>query len=138
MVLHMRSQTLLAWVQGALFMLAGTSTAATAAFFLSRTVGKTLAQRIVQEEMKESGAESQNAVASAFQKVEDAIEAGSFLQQVTAVTLLRLTPVIPFRCDTCLNFPCVVGPRVLEGERHMLNQRSAISVFQSGVEELVT
>lgn len=85
-------------------MLAGTSTAATAAFFLSRTVGKTLAQRIVQEEMKESGAESQNAVASAFQKVEDAIEAGSFLQQVIAVTLLRLTPVIPFRCATSLNF----------------------------------
>lgn len=78
-------------------MLAGTTTAASAAFFLSRTVGRTLAQKIVREEMKESGAS--NAITGAFAKVEDAIEAGSFWQQVSAVVLLRMTPVIPFRCD---------------------------------------
>eukprot|EP00884_Botryococcus_braunii_P019407 jgi/Botrbrau1/614/Bobra.0161s0010.1 len=100
--LSLASGLLFGPVKGALLMLAGTSTAATAGFFLSRTVGRTLAQKIVQEEMKESGAGSQNAVTDAFKNIEDAIEAGSFLQQVTAVTLLRLTPVIPFSASNYL------------------------------------
>lgn len=41
---------------------------------------------------------SKGAVQGAVQSVTSAIERGTFLQQVTSVFILRLTPVVPFRC----------------------------------------
>lgn len=86
---------MLACLQGAVFVVLGVTLAAINAYSLSRGVGKQLAQKVIASEM--SGEESGGAVAKQLSAVTAAIEAGGFMRQVTAITLLRLTPVVPFR-----------------------------------------
>lgn len=78
--------------QGALLAVVGTTSAAMLAFQLSRKLGKKMAEKAAAEEMSEEQRQS-----GLFTRVQNAIESGSVQQQVVAVTLLRLTPVIPFR-----------------------------------------
>lgn len=80
------------YVQGSLLALAGTTTAAILAFQLSRSVGRRLAERVIAEEIGEGDSKR-----GMFAGVQEAIDSGSFQQQLVAVTLLRLTPVVPFR-----------------------------------------
>lgn len=85
--------------QGALFVVLGVTLAAVNAYSLSRGVGKQLAQKVIAAEMsgeKGHGKEG-GAIAKQLAAVTQAIEAGGFMRQVTAITLLRLTPVVPFR-----------------------------------------
>lgn len=51
-----------------------------------------MAEKAAAEEISEEQRQS-----GIFNRVQNAIESGSFQQQVVAVTLLRLTPVVPFR-----------------------------------------
>ena len=69
-----------------------TSSAAMLAFQLSRRLGEKMAEKAAAEEISEEQRQS-----GIFSRVQNAIESGSFQQQVVAVTLLRLTPVVPFR-----------------------------------------
>lgn len=78
-------------MQGAACALLATSTAAILAFQLSRRVGQSLAKSAAGKEVEETQSNGM------LTRVERAIESGSFQQQVVAVTLLRLTPVVPFR-----------------------------------------
>ena len=78
--------------QGALCSLVGTSTAAVVSFQLSRRLGRRLAERVAAKEMSE-----EDKASGMFARVQEAIDSGSFQQQVIAVALLRLTPVVPFR-----------------------------------------
>jgi uncharacterized membrane protein YdjX (TVP38/TMEM64 family) len=73
----------------------GVTLAAVNAYSLSRGVGKQLAQRVIAAETEGEGGEG--ALAKQLAGVNAAIEGGGFMRQVTAVTLLRLTPVVPFR-----------------------------------------
>ena len=61
------------------------------AFQLSRRVGQSLAESAAGKEVEETKS------SGLLSKVEKAIDSGSFQQQVVAVMLLRLTPVVPFR-----------------------------------------
>lgn len=82
-------------MQGAILMLIGVTLAAINAYTVSRGVGKSLAERVIQDEMgKES---STGPVAKQWAAVQKAVESGGFVKQLTAITLLRLTPVVPFR-----------------------------------------
>lgn len=78
-------------VQGALCMLLGVTLAAVNAFTISRGVGKKLAERVISAEMGEN-----NAVQQKIAEVTEVIEEGGFWQQLTAIALLRLTPIVPF------------------------------------------
>ena len=89
-------------MQGTLCVICGTGLAAVTAFSVSRGVGRKLAQRVVTEELKSESSEQSAAVESKFQGIQDAIDKGSFTQQTIAVAVLRLTPVVPFRCSDCL------------------------------------
>lgn len=80
-------------MQGALFVVVGVTLAAINAYSLSKGVGRKLAERVIAHEV----GEQQGPVQQQLAAVTRAIESGGFLQQVTAITLLRLTPVIPFR-----------------------------------------
>lgn len=82
--------------KGALLALVGTSTAAVLAFQLSRRLGQKLAEKAVAGEISE---EKQSGI---FASVQNAVESGSFQQQVVAVMLLRLTPVVPFSATNYL------------------------------------
>lgn len=82
--------------QGALFVVIGVTLAAVNAYSLAKGVGRSLAQKVIAAEM--SGEEGGGAVAKQLSAVTQAIESGGFMRQVTAITLLRLTPVVPFRC----------------------------------------
>jgi uncharacterized membrane protein YdjX (TVP38/TMEM64 family) len=82
-------------LQGAIFVVVGVTLAAINAYSLSKGVGRKLAQKVIASEMK--GEEEGGAVAKQLSAVTAAIEAGGFMRQVTAITLLRLTPVVPFR-----------------------------------------
>jgi uncharacterized membrane protein YdjX (TVP38/TMEM64 family) len=97
-------------LQGALLMLVGVTGAAFNAFMLARGVGRPLAERIIAAEMKhgskdEAGSSSSSSSSSSSREgpggplgsVTRAIEEGGFVRQLTAVTLLRLTPVVPYR-----------------------------------------
>jgi hypothetical protein len=86
--------------QGALLMLLGVTLAGLGAFSVARGVGRPLAERIIKAEMgdHEGGSGDGKGASSAWASVEAAIESGGFFKQVTAVTLLRLTPVVPYRC----------------------------------------
>ena len=64
------------------------------AFQLSRGVGRRLADKVIAEEL--SGEEPREK-GFMFARVQAAVDSGSFQQQLIAVTLLRLTPVVPFR-----------------------------------------
>ncbi len=79
-------------LQGALLAVVSTSSAAMLAFQLSRRLGQKMAEKAAAEEISEEQRQS-----GIFSRVQNAIESGSFQQQVVAVTLLRLTPVVPFR-----------------------------------------
>ncbi|GAX75872.1 hypothetical protein CEUSTIGMA_g3315.t1 [Chlamydomonas eustigma] len=86
-------------VQGALGVLLGVTLAAINAFWISRGIGRKLAERVIKMEMGEGGGDgssSQNAVAMKLEEVKRSIESGGVWQQLTAITLLRLTPVVPF------------------------------------------
>jgi uncharacterized membrane protein YdjX (TVP38/TMEM64 family) len=83
--------------KGALFALLGTGTAAVLAFQLSRRLGQKLAEEAAAGEISEEQRQS-----GIFARVQGAIESGSFQQQVVAVTLLRLTPVVPFSATNYL------------------------------------
>ena len=84
-------------------MICGTGLAAISAFSISRGVGRKLAQRVVSEELKSESSKQSAVVESKFQGIQDAIDKGSFTQQAIAVAVLRLTPVVPFRCAcSCL------------------------------------
>lgn len=79
-------------MQGAFLAVVGTSSAAMLAFQLSRKLGRQMADKAAAEEMSEEQRQS-----GILTRVQNAIESGSIQEQVVAVTLLRLTPVIPFR-----------------------------------------
>lgn len=83
--------------QGALFVVLGVTLAAVNAYSLARGVGKQLAQKVIASEMSGEESEGGGPVAKQLAAVTAAIEAGGFMRQVTAITLLRLTPVVPFR-----------------------------------------
>ncbi len=78
-----------------MLILIGVSLAAFNAYTISRGVGRTLAERVINAEM--SGEDADGAVSQQIAKVQRAIESGGFVKQLTAITLLRLTPVVPFR-----------------------------------------
>jgi len=81
-------------LQGAACVVVGVTLAAINAFTLSRGVGRPLAEKVIAAEI---GKEDAGPVARQLASVNQAIESGGFLKQVTAITLLRLTPVVPFR-----------------------------------------
>jgi uncharacterized membrane protein YdjX (TVP38/TMEM64 family) len=70
------------------------------AFTLSRTVGQKLAERVIAEEVNDSG--QANEMSNKLGGIQAAIEQGSFRQQSIAVALLRLTPVVPFSASNYL------------------------------------
>ena len=83
--------------QGAALVLLGMTLAATSAFLISRGVGRQLALKVIDMEMaEEPGATGPSPVAAKLAQVKATIESGGMLQQLTAITLLRLTPVVPF------------------------------------------
>lgn len=92
--------------KGALVMLVGVTLAANNAFWISRGVGRKLAENIIKMETTDddeelsstSGgkAKKPSAVALKIKEVEAAIEEGGPLQQLLAVMFLRLTPIVPF------------------------------------------
>ena len=85
-------------MQGSVLVLSANLTAGLLSFTLARTIGRQLAQKVIQEEVGEG--EGKAGVRAALQKVEDTIESGTFAQQCTSILLLRLTPIVPFRCCT--------------------------------------
>eukprot|EP00775_Hariotina_reticulata_P013466 gene13466-13592_t len=86
-------------VNGALYVVGGVTLAAINAFSLSRGVGRPLAEKIIAAEV---GKEDAGVIARQLSAVNQAIESGGFAQQVTAITLLRLTPVVPFSASNYL------------------------------------
>jgi uncharacterized membrane protein YdjX (TVP38/TMEM64 family) len=76
--------------------LIGLCSAATLAFTLSRTVGKGLAMKVVEEETSSDEGSEAGPVQAKIAEVRSAIENGSMMQQFSAVVLLRLTPIVPF------------------------------------------
>lgn len=83
--------------KGALLALLSTSTAAVLSFQLSRRLGQKLAEKAVAGEISEETRQS-----GIFSRVQNAVESGNFQQQVVAVMLLRLTPVVPFSATNYL------------------------------------
>lgn len=80
-------------LQGALFIVIANTLAAVNAYSLSKGIGRKLAEKMVAREAGEQQGPVQQQIAAVTQ----AIESGGWLRQVTAITLLRLTPVVPFR-----------------------------------------
>jgi uncharacterized membrane protein YdjX (TVP38/TMEM64 family) len=85
-------------------MMLGVTLAGLGAFTISRGVGRPLAERIIKAEMAghEAGGDGQGGgggggMGATWAAVEGAIKNGGFFRQVTAITLLRLTPVVPYR-----------------------------------------
>ena len=78
-------------------MLLGVTLAGLGAFTIARGVGRPLAERIIKAEMGHEGGGGGGGMGSTWASVEKAIESGGFFKQLTAVTLLRLTPVVPYR-----------------------------------------
>jgi uncharacterized membrane protein YdjX (TVP38/TMEM64 family) len=86
--------------QGAVCVVLGVTLAANNAFSLARGVGRQLAEKVIAHEVGDSSAAGGGGggpVAQQLAAVNKAIESGGFMQQVAAITLLRLTPVVPFR-----------------------------------------
>ena len=77
-------------------MLIGVSLAAFNAFSVARGVGRQLAEKVIKSEMQ-SESEAAGPVTQQLAKVTAAIESGGFLRQASAVMLLRMTPVVPYR-----------------------------------------
>ncbi|KAG2435886.1 hypothetical protein HXX76_007081 [Chlamydomonas incerta] len=123
--LSLASGLLFGGKQGAVLMLIGVTLAAVNAFFISRGVGRGLAEKVISMEMgtEEEGpghpnAQEHNLVARKLAEVQRTIETGSFTQQLIAVALLRLTPVVPFSASnyvlglTPLQLPAFIGGTV--------------------------
>jgi hypothetical protein len=92
------------WPQGALLMLLGVTLAATNAFLIARGVGRPLAQKVIDMEMShandgDGGSSGGGTVAKTLADVQAAIEGGGLWKQLTAITLLRLTPVVSSPCS---------------------------------------
>jgi uncharacterized membrane protein YdjX (TVP38/TMEM64 family) len=83
-------------------MLLGVTLAGLGAFTVSRGVGRPLAERIIKAEMAghEGGGDGApgSGMGATWAAVEGAIKSGGFFRQLTAIALLRLTPVVPYRC----------------------------------------
>ncbi|KAF8058068.1 TVP38/TMEM64 family protein [Scenedesmus sp. PABB004] len=96
--------------KGAALVVLGVTLAAVNAFTLARGVGRGLAERIIAHEVGPpgepdaagGGAPGVGPVAAQLAAVSRAIEEGGFVRQVTAITLLRLTPVVPFSASNYL------------------------------------
>lgn len=82
-------------------MLLGMTLAACNAFFLSRGVGRPLAQKVIDAEMShdEGDGKEPGAIAKTMAEVQKAIEGGGLWKQLTAILLLRLTPVVSIRVE---------------------------------------
>lgn len=99
-------------------MLVGTTLAALVAFTIARGAGRKLAEKVISMEMDEGKGGGPSPVQQKFAEVQQAIEKGSFWEQYTAITLLRLTPIIPFSASnyilgvTPLQYPAFVGATV--------------------------
>ncbi|WIA33435.1 hypothetical protein OEZ86_006567 [Tetradesmus obliquus] len=90
-------------VKGAVCVVLGVTLAAANAFSLSRGVGRPLAEKIIAHEVGDGAAAGGGGVvAQQLSAVNKAIESGGFMQQVAAITLLRLTPVVPFSASNYL------------------------------------
>mmetsp|Transcript_33830 Transcript_33830/g.87750 ORF Transcript_33830/g.87750 Transcript_33830/m.87750 type:complete len:389 (-) Transcript_33830:216-1382(-) len=89
-------------VKGAGLVLAGNLTAATSAFLLARGVGRSLAEKVIKQEMSEQGEAGAAKSKSMLSNVEEAIEKGGPYAQFVSVLLLRLTPVVPFSASNYL------------------------------------
>lgn len=120
--------------QGALAMLTGVSLAATTAFLISRGVGRKLAERVIDMETSDEESDTyyggtgsvprtkkkeKNMVKVKLDEVKEVIENGGFAQQVVAVMILRLTPVVPFSASnyvlglTPVQFPAFLAGTVM-------------------------
>ncbi|EFJ46791.1 hypothetical protein VOLCADRAFT_92596 [Volvox carteri f. nagariensis] len=121
--LSLASGLLFGGKQGAVLMLLGVTLAAVNAFVISRGIGRPLAEKVISMEMSEEASDSpsaanHNAVARKLAEVQRTIETGSFWQQLIAVALLRLTPVVPFSASnyvlglTPLQLPAFLGGTV--------------------------
>ncbi|GLI67441.1 hypothetical protein VaNZ11_011634 [Volvox africanus] len=121
--LSLASGLLFGGKQGAALMLLGVTLAAVNAFVISRGIGRPLAEKVISMEMSEETGDSpsaatHNAVARKLAEVQRTIETGTFWQQLIAVALLRLTPVVPFSASnyvlglTPLQLPAFLGGTV--------------------------
>ncbi|GIL82656.1 hypothetical protein Vretimale_8252 [Volvox reticuliferus] len=122
--LSLASGLLFGGKQGAVLMLLGVTLAAVNAFVISRGIGRPLAEKVISMEMSEEAGDSpsaatHNAVAHKLAEVQRTIETGTFWQQLIAVALLRLTPVVPFSASnyvlglTPLQLPAFLGGTVV-------------------------
>lgn len=103
--------------KGALLMLLAVTLAACNSFFISRGVGRPLAQKIIDAEMGhgQKGGVS-GTMAKTMARVEAAIDGGGFWKQTGAVALLRLTPVVPYSASNyILGLTPVQFPALLVG-----------------------
>jgi uncharacterized membrane protein YdjX (TVP38/TMEM64 family) len=115
--LSLASGVLFGAQKGAICMLTGTTLAAIIAFTIARGVGRTLAEKIIASESDHSISSSssidnegsslntnkQNALTDHLATIiQDKILNGTWLQQATAIFVLRMTPVIPFSASNYL------------------------------------
>ena len=94
--------------KGAALVWAGAMLAALVAFQVSRSGLRPLAERLIRAEMSEgqggeeeaSGTGGSGKLKAMLWHVEEAIEHGSFGKQSLAIFLLRMTPLVPYRCGS--------------------------------------
>lgn len=79
-------------------MLLGVCLAAFNAYSLARGFGRSLAQKVIATELGHGDGSAANPVQQKLAEVQAAIEGGGFWRQLAAIVVLRLTPVVPFRC----------------------------------------